>query len=196
MMFYKTGAIERKSADIPVITVKRGEVSFTVRAQGDLQGGTSELLTAVMMGNAELMLTSLRSPGELVKEQDVVARFDTTEQEFKLKEAEADLAEAEQQVIMAQADSQAKAEEAQYELAQAKADLRQAELETRRNPLLATIAARQNTLALEAAPDKLRHLGHDIPNRLAKATPSPAILETSRNKATVEAATARPHIQS
>ncbi len=124
MRFYKTGAIERKSADIPVIAVKRGEVRFTVSARGDLQGGNSELLTAPMMGNAELILTSLRSPGELVKEQDVVAQFDTTEQEFKLKEAEADLAEAEQQVIMAQADSQAKAEEAEYELAQAKADFR------------------------------------------------------------------------
>ena len=119
---WPVSAVNRKSPDIPVITVKRGQVTFTVSARGDLQGGNSELLTAPMMGNAELILTSLRNPGELVKEKDVVAQFDTTEQEFKLKEAEADLAEAEQQVIQAQADSQAKAEEAQYELAQAKAD--------------------------------------------------------------------------
>jgi HlyD family secretion protein len=196
MKFYRTGVVERKSTDIPVITVKRGEVSFTVSARGDLQGGNSELLTAPMMGNAELILTSLRTPGELVKEKDVVAQFDTTEQEFKLKEAEADLAEAEQQVVMAQADSQAKAEEAQYELAQAKAELRQAELEVRRNPLLASIAARQNTLALEAARDKLRQLEHDIPNRQATATASIAIQEAARNKARVQADTARRNIDS
>jgi HlyD family secretion protein len=195
MKFYKTGVVEKKP-DIPVITVKRGEVNFTVSARGDLQGGNSELLTAPMMGNAELILTSLRNPGELVKENDVVAQFDTTEQEFKLKEAEADLAEAEQQVIQAQADSEAKAEEAQYELAQAKAELRQAELEARRNPLLAAITARQNTLALEAARDKLRQLEHDIPSRAATATASIAIQEAARNKATVQAATARRNIES
>jgi HlyD family secretion protein len=195
MKFYKTGVVEKKP-DIPVVTVKRGEVNFTVSARGDLQGGNSELLTAPMMGNAELILTSLRNPGELVKENDVVARFDTTEQEFKLKEAEADLAEAEQQVIQAQADSEAKAEEAQYELAQAKAELRQAELEARRNPLLAAITARQNTLALEAARDKLRQLEHDIPSRAATATASIAIQEAARNKATVQAATARRNIES
>jgi len=189
-------AVQRKSPDIPVITVKRGQLTFTVSARGDLQGGNSELLTAPMMGNAELILTSLRNPGDLVKEKDVVAQFDTTEQEFKLKEAEADLAEAGQQVIQAQADSQAKAEEAQYELAQAKADLRQAELEARRNPLLAAITARQNSLALEAARDKLRQLEHDIPSRQATATASIAIQEAARNKAKVQADTARRNIES
>ena len=37
-----------------------------------------------------------------MKEGDVVVKFDTTEQEFKLREAEADLAEAEQQLIQAE----------------------------------------------------------------------------------------------
>ena len=66
------------------------------------------MLTAPMMGGSELILTALRNSGELVKEGDVVAQFDTTEQEFKLKEAEADLAEAEQQVIQTEADNRAK----------------------------------------------------------------------------------------
>jgi len=193
---YKKEAIGIKSADIPTTTVKRGNVAFTVSARGELQGGNSELLTAPMMGGSELILTQLRTPGELVKEHDVLAQFDTTEQEFKLKEAEADLAEAEQQVVQAQADGQAKAEEAQYELAQAKADLRQAELEARRNPLLAAIAARQNTLALEAARDKLRQLEHDIPSRQATATASIAIQEAARNKAKVQSETARRNIES
>ena len=143
-----------------------------------------------------MILTALHHSGDLVKADDVVAQFDTTEQEFKLKEAEADLAEAEQQVIQAQADSQAKAEEAQYELLQAKADLRQAELEARRNPLLAAITARQNTLAVEAARDKLRQLEHDIPNRQANSTAGIAIQEAARNKAKVQAETARRNIES
>ncbi len=195
-LYSKMGAVVRTGPDIPSTSVKRGDVTFTVTAKADLQGGNSEMLTAPMMGGSQLILTSLRSSGDLVKEGDVVAQFDTTEQEYKLKEAEADLAEAEQQVIQAQADSQAKAEESQYELAQAKADLRQAELEARRNPLLAAITARQNTLAVEAARDKLRQLEHDIPNRQANATAGIAIQEAARNKAKVQAEMARKNIES
>lgn len=154
------------------------------------------MLTAPMMGGSQLILTELRNSGDLVKDGDVVGQFDTTEQEYRLKEAEADLAEAEQQVIQAEADSQAKAEESQYELMQAKADLRQAELEERRNPLVAAITARQNTLAVSAARDKLRQLEHDIPNRQATSTAGIAIQEAARNKAKVQADTARRNIES
>jgi len=195
-LYTKMQTVVSSGPDIPTTTVKRGDVIFTVSAKSELQGGNSEMLIAPMMGGTDLILTSLRNSGDLVKADDVVAQFDTTEQEYKLKEAEADLAEAEQQVIQAQADSQAKAEEAQYELAQAKADLRQAELEARRNPLLAAINARQNTLAVEAARDKLRQLEHDIPNRQANASAGIAIQEAARNKAKIQAETAQKNIQS
>jgi tetratricopeptide (TPR) repeat protein len=39
-------------------------------------------------------VTDLRQNGEMVKEGDVVVQFDTTQQEYNLREAEADLAEA------------------------------------------------------------------------------------------------------
>jgi multidrug efflux pump subunit AcrA (membrane-fusion protein) len=196
LRLYKTGSVVSTVPDVPTTAVKKSDVTFTVTAKAELQGGKSEMLSAPMMGGAQLILTSLSNSGDLVKDGDVVAQFDTTEQEFKLKEAEADLAEAEQQVAQAQADSQAKDEESQYELVQAKADLRQAELEERRNPLLAAITARQNTLAVEAARDKLRQLEHDIPNRRANATAGIAIQEAARNKAKVQAETARHNIES
>ncbi|HEV8042226.1 MAG TPA: HlyD family efflux transporter periplasmic adaptor subunit [Bryobacteraceae bacterium] len=196
LRLYKTGSMVQTSPDVPSTRVKRSDVTFTVTAKAELEGGKSEMLMAPMMGGGQLILTSLRNSGELVKQGEVVVQFDTTEQEFKLKEAEADLAEAEQQVAQAQADSQAKAEEAQYELVQAKAELRQAELEERRNPLLAAITARQNTLAVEAARDKLRQLEHDIPNRQATSTAGIAIQEAARNKAKVQAETAQRNIES
>ncbi len=196
LRLYKTGSVVTSVSEIPTTTIKKGDVTFTVTAKAELQGGSSEMLTAPMMGGAQLVLTDLRNSGDLVKDGDVVAQFDTTEQQYKLKEAEADLAEAEQQVIQAQADSDAKAEEGQYELLQAKADLRQAELEARRNPLLAAITARENTLAVDAARDKLRQLEHDIPNRQANSTAGIAIQEAARNKAKVQAETARHNIES
>ncbi len=74
------------------------------------------MLSAPMTGGGDMAITYLREPGEQVAAGDVVVKFDTTEQEYKLKEAEADLAEAEQQVIQTQADNQAKEEETRYSL--------------------------------------------------------------------------------
>jgi len=89
-------------------------VTLTVAARGELQGGNSEMLTAPMIGGTDMAITELREPGALVQPGDVVVQFDTTEQDFRLQEADADLAEAQQQVIKAEADAQALDEESQY----------------------------------------------------------------------------------
>lgn len=181
--------------ELPSTTVKRGDVRIAVTARGELQGGNTEMLNAPMIGAAELAVTFLRSPGELVEEGDIVVQFDTTEQEFALREAEADLAEAEQQVIQAQAESEAREEESRQALAHAKALVRFAELDVRKNPLLATIAARQNTLALEAARDRLHQLEQDLASRKATTEAGVAIQEAARLKARVRADTARRNIE-
>ena len=137
-----------RAAEVPTTRVKRGDVALTVTAKGELRGGNSEELSAPMTGESELHLIVLRKAGEVVKEGDVVVQFDTTDQAFKLREAEADLAEAEQQVIKAKADGAALQEENNYALLKAKADVRQAELDCRKNPTLSAIVAKQNDLAL------------------------------------------------
>src|SRR5580698_9849333 len=89
---------------LPVTQVKRGDVTITVSAKGALSGGHTEMLAAPMTGGGDMAITYLREPGEQVAAGDVVVKFDTTEQQYKLKEAEADLAESEQQVIQTEAD--------------------------------------------------------------------------------------------
>ncbi|MGD0362354.1 MAG: HlyD family efflux transporter periplasmic adaptor subunit [Bryobacteraceae bacterium] len=180
---------------LPVTQVRRGDVVITVTAKGELSGGHTEMLSAPMTGGGDMAITYLREPGEAVAAGDVVVKFDTTEQEYKLKEAEADLAEAEQHVIETQADNRAKEEETRYSLLQAKTDVRTAELEARRNPILADIVARENTLALEAAKDHLRQLEHDAADRQATSAAAVAIQEAARNKAKVQAETARKNIE-
>jgi HlyD family secretion protein len=180
---------------LPVTQVKRGDVTITVTAKGELSGGQTEMLSAPMTGGGDMAITYMREAGEQVAPGDVVVKFDTTEQEYKLKEAEADLAESEQHVIQTQADNQAKEEETRYLLVQAKADVRTAELEARRNPILADIVARENTLALEAAKDHLRQLEHDAANRQATSAAAVAIQEAARNKSKVQAETARQNIE-
>jgi len=121
--------------------------------------------------------------------------FDTTEQDYKLREAEADLAEAEAHLAQAQAESQAQQEEDRYALLKAQADVKQAEFDVRKNKLLSNIAARQNELALQAAQDQLKELQDDLGNRKATGAAGIAMQEAARSKARMQADTARKNIE-
>jgi multidrug efflux pump subunit AcrA (membrane-fusion protein) len=176
--------------------VRRGNVTFSVSAKGELQGGNSAMLTAPMAGGVELVITSLREPGELVEAGDVVADFDATELTFNLREAEADLAEAEEQLRQAKAESLAREEEARYALLKAESELKLAELEARRNDMLAAIAARQNELAVESARDRLRQLQEDLASRKATMEAGIAIQQAAIKKAQVKSEMARKMIDS
>jgi hypothetical protein len=180
---------------IPIAKVQRGDVNLAVTARGDIRGGNPDVLTAPLTGGTDLHITSLKNPGEAVKEGDVVVQFDTTEQDFKLREAEADLAEADQHMLQASAQREAEEEEDRYALAKAHSDIQLAELEVRKNPILAAITARQNTLALEAARDHLAQLEHNLSNRKANNEASIAIQEAGRGKAESQAKTARQNIE-
>ncbi len=188
-------SLGQTAAGLPLARVRRGDVTFTVTARGKLQGGSPENIPAPMIAGSELRITFLRKPGELVKAGDIVLQFDTTEQDFKLKEAEADLAEMDQQVLKAKAESEAAAEENRYALVKAKSDVRQAELEMRRNRLLPAISARQNELALETARERFADLERDLANRSASGQAAIEIQEAARKKAESQADTARRNIE-
>ena len=179
---------------LPTTRVKQGRVTLTVAARGELQGGNSEMLAAPMISGGDMAITSLRDPGELVSPGDVIVQFDTTEQDYKLKEAEADLAEAQQQVVKAEADSLATDEESRYAMLNAQSEVTLAELELRRNPTLARIAARQNEILLEAARNRLRQTTQDLANKKTTSAAGVAIQKALENKARVMADLARKNI--
>src|SRR5258708_26356046 len=67
--------------ELPTTKVKKGRVTLTVAARGELQGGNSEMLTAPMIGGGTLAITYLREPGETINSGDMIVKFETTEQE-------------------------------------------------------------------------------------------------------------------
>src|SRR5438067_2348413 len=182
--------------EIPATRVKKGRVTIVVAARGELQGGNSEVLTAPMSGGGDMAITSLREPGELVKAGDIVAPFDTTQQEFNLREAEADLAEAEQQVMKAEADAESAVEEARYSVLATASEVKQAELELRKNAVLAAVLARQNEIALDAARDRQQQAEHDFENKKKTATAGIAIQKAAVDKARAVADNAQHTIDS
>lgn len=180
---------------IPIATVQRSDISFNITSKGDLRGGNPETLMAPATGGTELHITFLAANGDPVKPGDVVARFDTAEQQYKLKEAQADVAEAEQKILQAQANRDAQREEDQYALVKARNDLRLAELDVRKNPLLAAITARQNILALESAREHLRQVQQNLANRATTGDAGIAKEAAGRLKALSQAKTARENIE-
>jgi len=189
-------AASTNAVEMPTTKVKKGRVTITVAARGELQGGNSEMLTAPMVGGGDLAITQLREPGEVVNAGDVVVQFDSTQQEYNLREAEADLAEAEQQVVQAEATSAATEEESRYTMESTEADVKVAELEIRKNPTLAAITARQNELALEAARNRQRQAAEDFNNKKTTSAAGIAIQKAAENKAKVTAETQRKMIES
>ena len=181
--------------EIPTTRVRKGKVTISVSARGELQGGNSEVLTGPMVGG-DLPITYLREPGELVKPGDVVVEFDTTAQEYNLREAQADLAEAEQQVIKAEADAQASLEEARYQTVSTAADVKLAALEVRKNPILAGIPAKQNDIALEVAKNKQAQAEKDFNNKKTTAGAGIAIQKAAIDKSRVLAEQAQRQIDS
>ncbi len=189
-------ATTQSASEIPTTRIKKGRVTITVSARGELQGGNSEMLTVPMVGGGPVAITYLREPGELVKPGDVVAELDVTQQEYNLREAQADLAEAQAKVAQAGADAEASEEETRYQLLSAQGDVRQAELDARKNPLLPAIQARQNLIALEAAKNRERQAEQDQINKKATAVDGIAIQKATENKAKVTADTAQRTIDS
>jgi hypothetical protein len=184
-----------ESNSIPTTRVRKGKVTISVSARGELQGGNSEVLTGPMIGG-DLPITYLREPGEQVKPGDVVVEFDTTAQEYNLREAEADLAEAQQQVIKAEADAQSSIEEARYQTLTTASDVKVAELEVRKNPILAAVPARQNEIALEAAKNRQVQADKDFNNKKTTAGAGIAIQKAAVDKSRVLAQNAQRQIDS
>jgi HlyD family secretion protein len=182
-------------AEIPTARVLRGDVSLSVTARGELRGGNSEVLNAPMIGGAEMHIIYLKTPGDMVKAGDIVVGLDTTEQEYRLTEAQADLDEARERIVQAKAQKQANEEEDRYALLKAEADVKVAELDVRRNPLLPAITAHENDLDLANARDKLKQLQQNIANRKATNDASIEIQEAAAAKAEAQATTARRNIE-
>jgi multidrug efflux pump subunit AcrA (membrane-fusion protein) len=173
---------EKAERQIPVAAVRRGDVTITVTAKGELQGGNSEMIIVPPVGNGDVPIISLRSTGEIVEPGDVVAELDKTLQEYNLREAEADLAEADQHVIQAEADAAASVEEARYAVLSATSDVEIAQIETRKNELLAANVARQNDIGLAAAQNKKDQADRDLKNRQASVKSSVDVQRANQNK--------------
>ncbi len=182
-------------AETPVTRVKRGTVAMTISARGDIQGGNPEVLIAPQVAQDTLTVTTLRQPGELVQAGDVVAEFDTTQQEYNLTEAEADLAESRQKVIQAEADNGATDEETGYAVEAAREQVELAKLDVSVNPVYGRIKQHDNDIVLEAANNRLKQAQQNLLNRKTTSAAGLAIQRAAENRSRMMADMARKNIE-
>jgi multidrug resistance efflux pump len=188
-----TQAFSVRSDSIPTVRVKRGNLELKVYTTGELRPAKSALLMAPQMGGT-LQIVSLARTGDLVKEGDLVAEFDPSEQEYNLEQARMDLLLAEQEITKAKADAAVAAAQDKVALLRAKFEVRRAELDVSRNELLSQIDAQKNNLALSEAKRRFAQLEQDLTSRTASSQAGITVLEEKRNRARLNMMVAKQNI--
>src|ERR1035438_6362867 len=121
------------SSDIPVVRVKRGDLTLRIHANGELGAEHSAGLSAPPIGGGSLQITHLLRTGSQVKAGDIVVEFDPSEQQYKLEQNRSDLQQAEQEIAKANADADVQTAQDKSALLKAKFDVRRAELDVSKN---------------------------------------------------------------
>jgi len=181
--------------DVPIETVKRGDLTMRVTVTGEMRASQSQMLTAPPIGGGALQITHLLHTGTAVKKGDLVIEFDPAEQKYNLEQQRSELMQAEQEITKAKADAAVVAAEDKVALLKARFDVRRAELDVQKNELVSPIDAQKNNLALEGAKRVLAELEQDVKSRSASNQASISLAEEKRNKAKLAMDQAQSNIE-
>jgi multidrug efflux pump subunit AcrA (membrane-fusion protein) len=124
-----------------------------VRVTGVIQAvHSSKVLVPSIYGQGgSLTLTKLISNGSAVKEGDLIAVFDATQQVDNARDARAKQDDLGHQVEQKRAQNRADAEKRAADLKQAEADLAKAEIELKKGPVLAELDRQEDVVKAEIA---------------------------------------------
>jgi len=186
--------LSSSSDDIPVATVKRGELDLRVYTSGELEAKDSVTLSAPPVAGASLQITHLLHTGAVVKKGDVVIEFDPTEQHYVLEQSRSELHQAEQDILKAKSDAAVQKAQDDVALLKARFDVRQAELEVQKNELVSSIDAQKNKLALDQAKRALAELEQDIKSHCTTGQTGIDLAQEKWNKAKLSMDVAQQNI--
>lgn len=181
---------------VPTFQVEPGTVQVTAYAKGTLQGAQADRLAAPSIGGDRPRISFLLPAGSQVKPGDVVVRFDTGQEEFKLAQAENAAAQAAANVAAAEDQARAQAIENAYSLQHARDEVQLAAIAVRKDPLLPKLDADNNLLVLRSARAELTQWEQDIARQRASGQGLIAIQQAAEEKARADAAAARGYIAS
>ncbi|HET9372057.1 MAG TPA: efflux RND transporter periplasmic adaptor subunit [Vicinamibacterales bacterium] len=129
-----------------------------------------------------MVITYLVPAGTRVKEGDVLVEFDPQEQRRLALDKRAELVDLEGQIAKKTTEQAAAEAKDTTELKQAENDVARARLDVKKNPLVATVEAEKNTLALEQATARLEQLRTTFKLKREAAAADLRILEIRRDR--------------
>jgi HlyD family secretion protein len=191
----RESALASSADDIPVATVKRGDVDLHVYTTGELEAKNSITLSAPPVAGASLRITQLFHTGAVVKKGDVVIEFDPTEQHYIMEESRSELHQAEQDILKAKSDAAVQRAQDDVALLKARYAVRQAELEVQKNELVSSIDAQKNKLGLDQARRALAELEQDIKSHGTTGQTGMDLAQEKWNKAKLAMDAAQQNIQ-
>jgi biotin carboxyl carrier protein len=174
---------ERQDA-IATAKVQKSDVIIRAYTRGELRAVRSVTLVAPnLFGTTQV--TRLAPLGALAHEKDLIAEFDDSERVAAREQAELNLEQVDEQIKASKANQEVTAKQDGVNLIHARYAVRSAELDVQKNPILADIDAKKNTLALAQARQALAQLESDVKSRQQQFEAQLAALAEQRNAAQI-----------
>lgn len=143
------------AATLPVAPAKLGEFAVIVRCRGELKAQRSAQVVAPV-NVPELRIVWLADPGTVVKQGDVVVKFDPSSARQQLQDKEATLRQAQATLDQAEAQARITAEQDQLDLSKSKYDLERAKLEVSKAEIVSALQGETSRVDLKLAEQNLR----------------------------------------
>jgi hypothetical protein len=176
---------ERKQQAIPVATVRQGDVVIRAYTRGELRALRSDTLAAPNL-NGTVQVTRLAPLGAFAREKDLIVEFDDSEVQARIEETELGLESTDESIKKSEAELAIRNNQDQVDLLSNQYGVRRAELQVQRNPLLAAIDQKKNTLSLDEAKQSLAQFQSDMQARRDQADASLALMRQTRQRSVID----------
>jgi hypothetical protein len=176
---------EKKQAAIPVASVRQGDVVIRAFTRGELRALRSEALVAPNL-NGTVQVTRLAPLGAFAGEKNLIVEFDDSEVLSRIEETELGLQSTDESIKKSVAELAIRANQDQVDLLSNQFAVQRAELQVKRNPLLAAIEQKKNTLSLDEANQRLAQFKNDMQARRDQADASLALARQQRQRSAIE----------
>jgi multidrug efflux pump subunit AcrA (membrane-fusion protein) len=142
------------AAILPSAPARQGDFLVIVRCRGDLKAGRSVQVYTPMVPN--LRIAWLAPPGTVVKEGEVIVKFDSSSATQQLMQKEAALRQAQATLDQAMAQSKITVEQDKSELADAGFTVERARLEASKQEIVSRIQGEESKIDYGVAQQKLK----------------------------------------
>lgn len=189
-----SGVMGEADAVVPLTAVSRGALELTVRMRGELRPVRQEPLAVPSVGGV-LRVADLVETGTRVEAGDTIVRFDPSDQEYALEQAESLLREAEQEIIKRRADIEAQQAQQEVTLLTAGFDVRRAELDARSDAdLIGANEYRIRQVTLEESRRRLEQVKQDAAASVVTTQASLQVLDEKLMRQRMAAEQARQNM--